>query len=122
MAITDQESQDVSHELADILDEAANVIEERGWAHATMETREGAVCLWRALNVATKEEERCPVAYSALMEVAKYLLAEGYFSNSLSNNGGIEALPVLWNDRPGRTKSDVVVALQKTAIGLRERS
>lgn len=122
MTISDQQSQATRHQMADKLDEAAKAIETHGWSKGKLVSPEGGLCLWGAIARVTGEAKYASLAYPALAAVGKYLATEGFVPPTESSLTESAVLAILWNDCSDRTQSDVVVALQKTAIGLREQA
>lgn len=82
-----------------VLLEAADLIEEKGWCQGMYNNRSGAMCMMGAIiNAGRRHEHRYTSrAHLRLIEAV----------------GGVA--PVLWNDAPERTQEEVVSALRKAA-------
>ena len=87
---------------AEVLNIAADIIEQRGWCQNNMMDPEGRVCLLGALNMSSSGariqvwDHVSPV----IDDLAKYL--------------GVSII-VTWNDEVGRTQFEVVNVLRKRA-------
>lgn len=92
------------YRLPEILDHAAEVIEEQGWCQGTLRNRAGRVCAQGAIGVAG-----CRVFdFSSLRnEAVRHAII------ALDNHVGTAASR--WNDQPGRTEADVIEALRRCA-------
>lgn len=109
--------------LADILESAALTLERDGWCQDNL-TLDGKKCARGALcdAIGLTEAQSGPVwahlrraLTHAELALARHLTAEGG-----RNEGPIVDIPG-WNDTPGRTAEDVITAMRKTAITLREK-
>lgn len=92
-------------EADNLLLKAAAVIERQGWCQNSIGTLDGRVCLEGAINVAagmTPGNLIVGVPALALRRVVR-ALGESAF---------------MWNDRPERTKDEVVSKLRAVALGL----
>lgn len=117
----------MSTETADILDEAANVIERNGWIQGDyvnqrqIEDGKGpgdcACCARGAINTAAGGSP-----YNDYLLVA--IEASNAVETWLTNSGAIgETLSLVeWNDKDGRTADDVITALRGAAQAERERA
>lgn len=102
----------------DLLMQAANVIRQRGLAKGTQEDELGRVCLHGAINVALTgtsfddDDDDDPDCASsrACRAVYEYLRLQGV-SEALTSPGG----SAYWNNRPERTKDEVIAALENAA-------
>lgn len=105
---------------AEILNKAADVIEERGWHKGDFVSSvgfdgSGCVCVLGAINVAVGE-----VPY-AVFEIgdrdertdAARVLAE--YLGLVLRDGDVTEVGDRWNDAEGRTKDEVVAALREAA-------
>lgn len=111
---------------ADLLDKAADLIEQLGWAQHAARSATGEICAGQAVNDAVlsssithgiysvRDVTRAQVVNALLL---RHLAAEGY-RNSYGTL--FESVPA-WNDAPERTKDEVINALRKAAIAERER-
>lgn len=98
-------------QVAEDLRSAASMIEKRGWIQGAPVTRDG-VCALGAINLATDYSERCQ---EAVWTLAEYL--------ELNNPVVPAAMKIpAWNDAPGRTKQDVVQAMEKAAAWAEEQA
>lgn len=92
---------------ADVLDEAARIIDEVGWCRNTFENSQGHVCVRAALDrVAAPVQLRRDAAYF------------------LTNDLGLEhsGRLAIWNDAAGMTKRKVTSRLRKVAKRLRSKT
>jgi hypothetical protein len=89
-----------------VLREAAEVIKQRGWIQGRLRDKQGRVCAIGAISHVfdTDLALRCG-AVGAEQNLRKYL----------SIDGGDEITIASWNDKPGRTKEEVVQAMLHVA-------
>lgn len=108
--------------VAQTLEKAADLIETKGWAQGgTGRGPAGEMCmsvaLWEARN-----DHFLSLEYAALGNAYHVALREA-MSLPMCSCERIQCgsgIP-LWNDDPGRTKQDVLDALRKTALTVREK-
>lgn len=92
--------------VADILTQAADLLEERGWCQNRAEDRDGHFCAVGALD-------------AALGVVEPYLTLGGLFSEAVrALRAHIGTSVVCWNDAPGRTADEVIGLLRRAAAQL----
>lgn len=144
-----EESQEIRHFAAEILEVGADVIEDYGWTQHAIGNAERGFCLSGGLTCALKMEkfgvrdiasltmsalsadaqsrlasmnirERLEFRGRIASEVAERLIAEGDLYLSCAADAVLASDVVFWNDAHGRTKGDVVNALRKTALTLKE--
>lgn len=84
---------------------AAHIVE-HGWCQGTSRTREGAICLLAAAGSVLGDED-VTSPHQFLQELRQDL-----------RNGGTYLWLHEWNDAPGRTKEEVLSALERTAARL----
>jgi len=100
----------------DVLRKAKALIEEKGWHQGAYQGPTGCLCVRGACYAAAGLDLASPEFDSAAAmdaETAQYLLGEQVDVHLL---GSLAA----WNDRPGRTKEEVIAAFDK-AIALAEQ-
>lgn len=83
---------------------AADYIEQHGWCQKVLQDMDGKVCLLGALSFGGADG-MCSVRL--VEQVGRYLKRKG-----LTKRG----TAVVWNDKPGRTKEEVVAALRGAAM------
>jgi hypothetical protein len=88
--------------VAKILLTAADFIEARGWCQGTMEDAQGRICPRQAIYYAEPGDRK--KRHDASLMVARHLGL--YFPSGL----------MVWNDEPGRTKTEVVSSLRAAAL------
>lgn len=144
-----EESQEIRHFAAEILEVGADVIDEYGWTQRALGNAERGFCLSGSLTCALKMEkfgvrdiasltmsalsgdaesrlasmnirERLEFRSRIVAEVAERLIAEGDPYLSRISDAILASEVVFWNDAHDRTKSDVTNALRKTALTLKE--
>lgn len=75
--------------------DTANYIREHGWCQNAVETTDGRVCVWGAIQkVGKPKEDTIMLLYSFL---------------------GVDSIG-LWNDLPGRTAEEVISAIEAAAL------
>lgn len=80
-----------------ILVDAAFYIEEHGWCQAAAISARGEVCIAQAMQMVSRSfEDRCAAHETLNRFIGQYV--------------------VMWNDAPGRTKKEVVMALREAAL------
>lgn len=93
--------------IAEVLEGAANYIEEHGWQQGHAGVPGGPRCLAGAIHSAIGVE---PVHHGLVDLLPKE------FRSALNAVGKqTQTSPVLWNDLPGRTKEQVIDALRAAA-------
>lgn len=92
-----------------ILDRAADVIEQRGWAQHILMDLSGRVCTRQALHIAARGETSFFGLWSETHLVAK---AE----TRLMQHIGLGMAVPTWNDTRGITKNDVLAELRAAAV------
>lgn len=93
--------------LIEVLERAAEIIQERGWCQGDAETPDGRVCLGRALTIARAElDDRRPVLLAWEADVSNYNLFD-WLIRLAGPKPGFSG----WNDAPGRTKGEVLAAI-----------
>jgi hypothetical protein len=105
---------DPRHDLPEwkrILLRAHEIIEERGWCQAKLVSSEGHVCLEAAISLAA-----CGTPYHEadweMSEAAAQAFAE--MKRRVFFNRGEDHRLWSWNDRPGRTKDEVLKLIRDT--------
>lgn len=120
-------------QVAQVLDEAAAFIDEHGWLQGSYYSPEYGACAvggiehvmaytmsvftdWRPGFDSQVEDRvlRALVGYLATVDDA----VRGHVDHGFLCP---ESMVECWNDTPGRTKEDVVAAMQKAAIAAREK-
>ena len=91
---------------ADVLERAADLLEEFGWCQDDYGSRrEGTLCLFGAFQEARRDFG---------------LPMSGWSEDYLRPFRAVGILaPIWWNDRPGRTKAEVVAKLREAAAAAR---
>ena len=95
--------------VSDYLNKAADIIEEKGWIQGDFETEDG-VCVNRAITLVTWSDRGRPMDIE-LSDQVRRALREYLSSAPLSL--------YKWNDKPGRTKEEVLAALRGAAEATR---
>ncbi len=85
---------------ADLLDAAANLLEQEGWCQGRIQTRDGKRCAFAAIYSVPAEPWLRPVACEALHSIT----------------GAIDT----WNDTFGQTAENVIATFRTVAADLRE--
>lgn len=98
--------------VKDILIKAKSILEENGWCQNRYNGSNGEVCLSEAIQRAGGHQEYGSFYMPPDSEV---LMAHRYISSNI-----LEDSVYGWNDRKGRTKEEVMAALDK-AIMRREK-
>jgi hypothetical protein len=104
----------VLSEVGQVLWDAADEIERRGWCQNDLVTAEGRICLQGAMYAVIGGAFH---GVGSSLRVVCSLTQQKLFYNAntaLMNYLGI-ASPWMWNDRKGRTKEEVVTALRSAA-------
>lgn len=98
----------------EVLLEAADYLENRGWTRGVYADENGCLCLAGALNLATIGRA-APYPYSSITD-QQWALAR-QVTDLIEERCGIESGPALaeWNDAPDRTRSEVVSMLRRAA-------
>jgi hypothetical protein len=92
----------------EVIEKAIGIIDERGWCQHMEEDDDGRVCLNRALDLAMPIR---PLSSARVrMRVRRAVSLDPSVLGSLLS---------VWNDEPGRTVEDVVLALKHAAAGER---
>lgn len=117
-------------DAADNLDAAVKVIETRDWCQGHFMDRGGRVCADAAIVAAAEESHEHGNGWNAAVtanELVNWLIEtkatehiEGVTCKCGTGNCN-KSIVWYWNDKPGRTKDDVVNGLQKAANWLREK-
>ncbi len=97
----------------EIIERAIDIIVERGWCQRRMDDERGRACLTYALHLASPSALR---SVRAIALVAATLEPDLLPLNPKGFDGRRIALQE-WNDEPGRTVEDVVLALKHAAAG-----
>lgn len=136
---------------AEFMDYAASLIETYGWRQYRMGCLEEGFCLegglaWaihearlsalsaapvtdcllsadaqaraKSLDLSSIIDLRCTLAQN----VTEWLIAEGELRGDSFNSAAYDYSAMSWNDHPTRQASDVINALRKTALTLREQA
>lgn len=103
-------------ETADILEKAAEVLDARGWCQGHYQDDQGQLCAVGAIRVATWGTARWD--HSNAVEY----LASRMAQEAMSAHLGVEDIAVGWNDRPGRTKDEVIDTFKHAAKELRNNA
>jgi hypothetical protein len=109
-------------ERSEILEQAADVIEQRGWTTHTTYDGKGRVCAWGAMLVAAGWDPRVMSLSRERMDsldaAARIARSARRFvdNHMLSLFGSVTS----WNDMPGRTKQEVLDMLRSAAKELRK--
>lgn len=107
----------------ELLDRAADIIEQRGLAQGDLEGPDGAVCTIGALNVALTGDARTTWELDN-PHWMRWKSAADRFIDYLDEHGQFEGEPeylvesnpiVWWSDSPGRTQAEVVDTLRRAA-------
>lgn len=143
--------QEERQRAAEFMDYAALLIERHGWLQYKSGTFETGFCVMGGLTKAIRQACStafgsspvigCAFSASALsraggldgstiadfrrrlaQNMAEWLIAEGELAPSSSEEGAEAFAIVGWNDEPGRRASDVINALRKAALTLREQA
>jgi hypothetical protein len=85
---------------------AAQYIRDNGWCQHKLELPSGEVCAYGAMSRATYGKEAHTLS-EAVGLFSKYCVSAGL----IQPNGSFPT----WNDTPGRTKEEVIEALEKAA-------
>lgn len=123
------------HLLADLMDEAARLIEEHGWVRGYFGTESEGFCLAGAVHeaayrycadmygsrLAAWSSGAVTLRHVALGEIGRQLAESAMVSSDPSLGQWLSASAICWNDAPERTRNDVITQLQKTAIDLRSQ-
>lgn len=107
---------EANNEAADLLDDAADLIEVNGWTRGRMEDDEGRYCARGALTTASRRrsgEWRGLATYQTAIDGLRDIILEQ--GQTLAFDGSI----VLWNDAGARTEQEVLDTLRKAAKELR---
>lgn len=100
-------------EIADLLEQAADLLETEGWCQMTLRNPEGARCAVGALHKISGNTRLKRAAQEWLaMRLNIFALANMYVGAQL----------VLWNDSPGRTIDEVIDLFKETAKDLRNEA
>src|SRR6516164_3781777 len=89
--------------VSQLLWDAADLLERDGWCQREFEDAQGRYCLVGAINRALPLEVRQDLAED-LLEAAEMHMSKF-----------VGADPMRWNDRPGRTKEEVISALRRAS-------
>jgi hypothetical protein len=99
--------------IADTLDNAADIIDERGWTQEPNGHGDhGEVCMVVAMGIATYHND--------IFHECKGAVITNLDLPPCGCGCGAASIPT-WNDTPGRTKEDVTNALHKIANIVREQ-
>lgn len=110
---------------ADLLDAAATHLDEHGWQQGDFGKHGGERCAHGALVSAAIMNVGLATTSLAPLRRARYALAAYVSKGDASDKDcgkRISGHIYNWNDDDDRTKEDVMVAMQKTAIKLREQA
>lgn len=98
--------------VAEVLERAAEVIEERGWCQNDLYTADGRLCLMGAVDRVTRTE--AGVFLNAMEAMDEYVI------DNYAARRGIGLRPcVTWNDSADRTEHEVIDALRRCAKDIR---
>lgn len=117
-------------EVAEILEKAAEIIDEFGWIQGQGGHEAVGYCAAGALHRATRcsNSHALRSAWPSWMcmdiheVVTDHLAREGGWSTQCNDELSGGRSLVLYNDTPGRTAADVTTAFRKTALTLREQA
>lgn len=118
-------------EVANSLEEAAQIIERDGWVRGKYGCPEvgwcavGAIERVNSYGLSQTRHSRSQAATDAELLLAAHLLAEDPAAELSEMESLVSAglhLVFRWNDTEGRTVEDVTNALRKTALTLREQA
>lgn len=99
--------QDERARLATIYKSAADVIEERGHSIGMLKDQSGRMCLWGAISFVVDGN-----ALSARPETREMVMTKAIQALRPFTRG---AHPIMWNNRPTRTKTQVINLLRRAA-------
>lgn len=110
---------------ADILDKAADLIEERGHAKRVHVTKRGCLCsagaMYAAAGIEPVQGQRAPDSWQTWRAELDYDVMRAYdwFGDWLKRSGVDITDAVQWNDKVKRTKEEVVSTLRAAAEAAR---
>ncbi len=90
--------------LSEVYDDAALIIEQDGWTQGTARDEQGCVCMYGAIQLAYQN--------------GPHWVTVRHFLAIHLGVGGVPGL-IDWNDKPGRTKAEVIQALRDAAESAR---
>lgn len=115
-------------ELAEVLERAAEILDERGWCQGETQARSGSVCLVGSVNISLKERLNLGsvvwVADTGESNQIREAIAQHLVQSGFTVGRGFENFPLIgmWNDAKDRTQDEVRDALLGTAKELRNTS
>jgi len=111
---------DLNGEIAAVLERAAAVLEERGWAqfYAGYRADDYAIMDIVELRLYQPEEVKACCAAGAIALATGDDVLYARARDSVCDHVGFSRM-ALWNDTPGRTREDVIRAFRETAADLR---
>lgn len=92
--------------IANVLDDAADLIENKGWVQGTMWNNNG-FCIRGAIVITASTGS---LEFKTLAYLSRYMYVNGYVKLPVLP-GGLEA----WNDNPSRSKFEVMECLRMAA-------
>ncbi len=106
--------------VADVLDAAADHIQQHGWAQGSYRTPDGCCCARGAIAVTRGDYDGCVNAddvdaEKALEELGDYLVEHDLVDVSEDDRGQGVCPIITWNDEPGRTADEVIGTLRRVA-------
>ena len=104
---------------ADILDKAADLIEQRGWAQGYFVDHRGGLCARGAIYAACGMEPD-PDPHVRIVEWPGWNPADPAWDALCQLDTAVDDFAEMWNDAPERTKEEVVSALRAAAQAARE--
>jgi hypothetical protein len=98
----------VEFTVPDVLNAAADLLEEKGWTQKVAEDSQGRHCLVGALDYAARDLPGAVKTFDDALEAVQQRLPGGWVVN--------------WNDTPGRTAEQVIALLRRVAAEETETS
>lgn len=116
---------DRRQEAADLLEAAADLIgQPDAWCQESYVTSDGRHCAIGAIRATAGHPGSYVLTTTAINALAKWLITEGKFAwNCKCDSSPCHSSTVFnWNDMEDTVQDDVVTAMRKTALGLREQA
>jgi hypothetical protein len=95
----------------EILDRAADLIDERGWCQGTYQDSAGGLCIDAATAVAAMGR----------LDILRAIKNSSFVDATLAVVEAVDATTFKWNDAPERTQEEVTSTMRAVAITLRAR-
>lgn len=115
---------DHRQETADLLEAAADLLDQPdAWCQESYVTSDGRHCAIGAIRASAGYPGSYVLTTTAIAALAKWLITEGRWTSYCAcDSSSCHSSSVFnWNDMEDTVQNDVVTAMRKTALGLRER-